>query len=124
MHMTLLPLLACPECRASLTLDAGAAAVGEHVQTGALSCTAGHHFPIVDRVPRFVQHVIDADQARTRDSFGYEWTKLYPEHGHAQPEWQAERDIFLEYTRSLPSEYRGKLVLDAGCGNGRYAKMV
>ena len=80
--------------------------------------------PIVDRVPRFVQHALNADQARTRDSFGYEWTRLYPEHGHTTPEWQAERDIFLEYTRTVPSDFKGKLVLDGGCGNGRYAKLA
>ena len=71
-----------------------------------------------------MQHALDADQARTRDSFGYEWTKLYPEHGHSTPEWQAERDIFLEYTRSVPSDFKGRLVLDGGCGNGRYAKLA
>jgi SAM-dependent methyltransferase len=124
MHTTLLPLLACPQCHGTLVLDAGAVMAGDHVDRGTLTCTAGHRFPIVDRVPRFVQHAINADQARTRDSFGYEWTRIYPEHGHTPQEWQAERDIFLEYTRSLPSEYRGKLVLDAGVGNGRYAKMT
>ena len=81
-------------------------------------------FRLSNRVPRFVQHELNADQARTRDSFGYEWTKLYPEHGHSTPEWQAERDIFLEYTRTVPSDFRGKLVLDGGCGNGRYAKLA
>ena len=40
------------------------------------------------------------------------------------PEWQAERDIFLEYTRTVPSDFKGKLVLDGGCGNGRYAKLA
>src|SRR5262249_45407815 len=79
---------------------------------------------IVHGVPRFVQHTLDDDQARTRDSFGYEWTQLYPEHGHTSAEAQAERDIFLEYTRTVPSEFRGKLVLDAGCGNGRYARLT
>jgi len=123
MHTWLLNLLVCPECRSELRLDA-AAKSGDDVSTGALTCASGHTFPITNGVPRFVQHELNADQARTRDSFGYEWTRLYPEHGHTTQEWQAERDIFLEYTRSLPSEYRGKLVLDAGCGNGRYAKLA
>jgi SAM-dependent methyltransferase len=78
----------------------------------------------VRSVPRFVQHSLDENQARTRDSFGYEWTVLYPAHGHTSLEWQAERDIFLEYTRTVPSDFMGKLVLDAGCGNGRYAKLA
>jgi SAM-dependent methyltransferase len=124
MHTDLLTLLICPECRGSLTLDAECTMAGDHVERGTLRCTSGHGYPIVNRVPRFVQHELNADQARTRDSFGYEWTKLYPEHGHSTPEWQAERDIFLEYTRSVPSDFKGKLVLDGGCGNGRYAKLA
>jgi SAM-dependent methyltransferase len=123
MHTWLLDLLVCPECRGALRLDA-AERRGDVVFAGTLACEAGHAFPIVGGVPRFVQHELDADQARTRDSFGYEWTRLYPEHGHQTAEWQAERDIFLEYTRTVPSDYRGKLVLDAGCGNGRYAKLA
>jgi SAM-dependent methyltransferase len=124
MHIDLLDLLVCPECRASLALDPGATSEGDHIAAGMLRCAGGHTFPITDRVPRFVQHALNADQARTRDSFGYEWTRLYPAHGHSTPEWQAERDIFLEYTRTVPSDFKGKLVLDGGCGNGRYAKMA
>jgi SAM-dependent methyltransferase len=124
MHTDLLDLLICPECHSALTLDAGAAMAGAHVDGGTIRCSGGHQYPIVRSVPRFVQHALDADQARTRDSFGYEWTKLYPDHGHSTPEWQAERDIFLEYTRTVPSDFRGKLVLDGGCGNGRYAKLA
>lgn len=123
MHTWLLNLLVCPDCRSELGLDA-AAKSGHEVSTGTLRCASGHSFPITNSVPRFVRHELNADQARTRDSFGYEWTRLYPEHGHTTQERQAERDIFLEYTRTVPSDFRGKLVLDAGCGNGRYAKLV
>jgi SAM-dependent methyltransferase len=124
MHTHLLDLVVCPECRTPLTLEPAAVMNGDDVESGTLVCSAGHRYPIVRRVPRFVQHELNADQARTRDSFGYEWTELYPAHGHTRPEWQAERDIFLEYTRTVPSDFRGKLVLDGGCGNGRYAKLA
>jgi SAM-dependent methyltransferase len=126
MHTWLLDLLVCPECRGTLRLgdDVPKERRGDEVVTGSLTCASGHSFEITNGIPRFVKHQLNADQARTRDSFGDEWSRLYPEHGHTTPEWQAERDIFLEYTRSLPSEYRGKLVLDAGCGNGRYAKLA
>ena len=125
MHTWLLDLLVCPECRGTLRVgDDVKERKGDEVVTGTLICSSGHSFDITRGVPRFVRHQLNADQARTRDSFGDEWTRLYPEHGHTTPEWQAERDIFLEYTRSLPSEYRGTLVLDAGCGNGRYAKLA
>ena len=123
MHTSLLDLIVCPDCHATLTLAPNPSLSGGEVESGELACAAGHRYPIVRRVPRFVQHDLNADQARTRDSFGYEWTTLYPEHGHTRPEFQAERDIFLEYTRTVPSDFRGKLVLDGGCGNGRYAKL-
>jgi SAM-dependent methyltransferase len=123
MHTWVLDLVVCPECHGDLRLDA-ADASGESIRTGRLACARGHTFPITDGVARFVQHELDADQARSRDSFGHEWTTLYPDHGHTAAERQAERDIFLEYTRTIPSEFRGKLVLDAGCGNGRYAMLA
>src|SRR6187200_3184289 len=123
MHSTLLHLVVCPECHHDLTLSSSETA-GDQIIEGALRCASGHNFPITRGVPRFVQHELNADQARTRDSFGYEWTKVYPVHGHTEAEFQAERDIFLEYTRTVPSDFRGKLVLEGGCGNGRYVKLA
>lgn len=123
MHSSLLDLLVCPECREPLNVECDVAPASE-IESGWLRCQQRHSFPIVNGVPRFVQHQLDSDQARTRDSFGYEWTQLYPAHGHHAEERRAERDIFLEYTRTIPSEFRGRLVLDAGCGNGRYAKLA
>jgi SAM-dependent methyltransferase len=59
---------------------------------------------------------------QTRDSFDYQWRSL-PE-GHAMlsnPEWKAKAaDQIVEYT-GLPRDwFRGKRVLDAGCGQGRW----
>ena len=123
MRPWLLDLVVCPDCHGALRLDASDWHDDE-VRSGTLTCPGGHAFPIAGGIPRFVQHELDADQARTRDSFGHEWTTLYPAHGHTGAERQAERDIFLEYTRTIPSDFRGKLVLDAGCGNGRYARLA
>src|SRR5258707_7276990 len=122
MHIELLTLVICPECHGDLTLDPDARHDGDHILTGTLCCAAGHAFPIVGRVPRFVQHALNADQARTRDSFGDEWTRLYPEHGHTTPEWQAERGILPAYTRTLPPDFTRQLVVDRRWRNGRYAQ--
>ena len=124
MHAALTSVLICPACGEPVSLQPGATGGDNEIETGALACPAGHTYPIRRGVPRFVQHQLDANQARTRDSFGHEWTVLYPEHGHMTSQWVAERDIFIQYTHALPSEFRGRLVLDGGCGNGRYARLV
>lgn len=59
---------------------------------------------------------------QTRASFDYQWRSL-PK-GHAMlsnPEWKAKvADQIVEYT-GLPRDwFRGKRVLDAGCGQGRW----
>jgi 2-polyprenyl-3-methyl-5-hydroxy-6-metoxy-1,4-benzoquinol methylase len=52
--------------------------------------------------------------AKTQESFGFEWTTF---HG-VRPEWQ---DNFSWYMAPLTKEFfRGKVVLDAGCGMGRH----
>ena len=75
-------------------------------------------------MPRFVQHELNADQARTRDSFGYEWTRLYPEHGHTHARVAGRARHLSRVHAHGAVGLRGKLVLDGGCGNGRYAKLA
>lgn len=123
MRTTLLEILACPDCSTEFKVEAAPICDEDVVESGLLACLRGHRFPVMDGVPRFVSHRLDPAQARSRDSFGYEWTRLYPTHGH-DPTVQTEREVFLEYTRTIPSDFRGKLVLDAGCGNGRYARIA
>jgi SAM-dependent methyltransferase len=95
-----------------------APADAEEVATGSLSCAMGHVFPIVRGVPRFV-----AQDAYTR-SFSYEWQRF----------WHTQLDSFtgrhdtrdrLQASLNFPlAELRGKRVLDAGCGMGRFAEIV
>ena len=53
--------------------------------------------------------------SRTANSFGFEWSKfndIFPEY----------EDNFLSYINPLSKDFfRGKIVLDAGCGAGRHA---
>ncbi len=57
----------------------------------------------------------DSTQAETALSFGYEWHR-FPE---MYEEWEKQ---FLNYMQPHgPDFFRGKKVLDAGCGNGRFA---
>jgi SAM-dependent methyltransferase len=65
-------------------------------------------------------HRVSIEQSDTKAklstgrSFGYEWTT----YDRLIPEWQAE---FRGYTQAFePSYFSGKLILDAGCGMGRF----
>jgi uncharacterized protein YbaR (Trm112 family)/ubiquinone/menaquinone biosynthesis C-methylase UbiE len=114
MQERLLGVLRCPECDASLELDADARG---DVESGVLTCRGdGHVFPIVGGIPRLLPATADT---RTRDSFDQEW-ELQDLGG---PTWGMEVDervrvFFLDALRIPEDELGGKVVLDAGCGNG------
>ncbi|HVF22174.1 MAG TPA: methyltransferase domain-containing protein [Pyrinomonadaceae bacterium] len=114
----LLETLRCPSCRGSL------AASGAELKCQ--DCQLA--FPIVDGVPRMLLPNLrealvgaapatgmDAKQVETALSFGYEWQR-FPE---MYDQWERQ---FLDYMQPHgPEFFRGKKVLDAGCGNGRFA---
>ena len=57
----------------------------------------------------------DAKQAKTALSFGYEWNRFH----EMYEEWEKQ---FLDYMQPHgPEFFKGKKVLDAGCGSGRFA---
>ncbi|MDD5657071.1 MAG: class I SAM-dependent methyltransferase [Elusimicrobia bacterium] len=118
MKLGLLPLLASPCCGAELRFSSleQMPREGAEVEDGALACSAcAASYPIVSGVPRLLpRDGADPRAARTGASFAYEWLR-YP----GTPE-EDER-IFREESQSVPEDFRDRLVLDAGCGMGRYA---
>lgn len=61
-------------------------------------------------------------EERTIQSFGFEWRE-YSRFGWDDPVYDLarEKQVFLHKSLLDPAELEGKVVLDAGCGNGRYA---
>lgn len=112
--------LRCPACRSALSPARDDA--GVHCDVCNLS------FPIINGIPRLLLSPfreallgngavsgMDAKQVETALSFGFEWQR-FPE---MYDEWEKQ---FLDYMQPHPADYfRGKKVLDAGCGNGRFA---
>jgi SAM-dependent methyltransferase len=99
----LIGLMRCPRCRGGLEVAAGAAG---------LDCAGcGASVPVVRGIPRFVAEDYAA-------SFGRQWNRF----DVARP--VEDEATFRVKTGLDPREFAGKLVLDAGCGGGRYARLL
>ena len=117
MKEELLDWLACPDCGGDLSIEAGES-VGGEVKTGTLRCEAGdHRFSIRGFVPRFVG---EDDYA---DAFDVEWNEFRTAHlrsftglDYLERQMRGAVDFPLE-------RLEGKLVLDAGCGLGRFTEV-
>ena len=103
----LLALLCCPVCRGSLIKQ-------EH----GYSCpSCGRAFPEVRGLLRFV------DQSNYADSFGYQWRQFDKTQLDDASRNFSEPD-FVKKTGLKPQDLKGKLVLDVGCGMGRFAEVA
>jgi SAM-dependent methyltransferase/uncharacterized protein YbaR (Trm112 family) len=123
MRESLLDLLRCPLCRADLRLETPLME-GSHVMRGALACTSSScsgRWPIVDGVPDFVSAVSGAakrEVEQTTLGFATNWQR-YSDVIIAQPALNDE--LFRDWIKPVqPERFEGRVVLDAGCGMGRW----
>lgn len=114
MKTDLLPLLCCPSCREDLTLTTtlGNATV---VTEGRLTCEGcAATYAITRGVPRFVGN--DGYVG----SFSYEWNKWNRVQLDIANGGRESEDTFIEKTGFTQADLGGKVVLDVGCGAGRF----
>jgi len=102
----------------------------QEIISGVLVCTQGHTFRISDGVPRLrLDQKLDKAPVRTNEnalsvaaSFGAEWSHF----DYEQRTWHQNVDerceLFLKEVAMAREELRGKVVLDAGCGNGSLSR--
>lgn len=113
MHAHLVKILACPHCRVGLQLEC-IDSRDDTVRSGFLCCLkCGVRFPIRDGIPRFVSA---ADYVST---FSFEWKRWRRTQIDTQSRRTSE-STFQAATGAPLVDWKGKLVLDAGCGAGRY----
>jgi SAM-dependent methyltransferase/uncharacterized protein YbaR (Trm112 family) len=124
--VTALELVACPKC--------GAAVVGQfsewrgdHVLEGTLRCCGcGSTYPITRGVPRM--NTAMAGLENVASTFGYEWKAHHA--GRFEDETLFGRTIEEDWQFLLDCmgigapAVQGSVFLDAGCGSGRFTKLV
>jgi SAM-dependent methyltransferase len=117
MHRSTLDVLRCPDCGSMLSLQ-GEDNMGE-VETGTLicaGCTAS--YPIERGIPRFVP------PKNYADNFGVQWNLFKRTQLDSYSGQPISRNRFTSYTGWTEEQLCGRLVLDAGCGSGRFAEVA
>lgn len=105
--MDVTTLLQCPDCHKPL-----------ETQADGYRCTGcQRQFPNVRGVIRFV------DAKSYADSFGYQWRSFDKTQLDHSGRNLSEQD-FIKKVGLKPDDLRGKLVLDVGCGMGRFAEVA
>jgi len=100
-------LLRCPNCRGPLNQQG----------TGYRCSGCGRSIPSVNGVARFV------DAQNYADTFGFQW-KRYARTQLDSNEVRDSEHHFRIKTGLNPQDLEGKLVLDVGCGMGRFAEVA
>jgi 2-polyprenyl-3-methyl-5-hydroxy-6-metoxy-1,4-benzoquinol methylase len=82
-----------------------------------LTCNSGHHFPVIQRIPRFVQ-------SDTHESFGIQWTLFGDVQLDSRNGTTLTRDRLLSQSGLTPEAFRNARVLEVGCGSGRFTEVL
>ncbi|PIQ79851.1 MAG: hypothetical protein COV79_02965 [Parcubacteria group bacterium CG11_big_fil_rev_8_21_14_0_20_41_14] len=118
MQQLLVKFLICPRCKKELSLKIKKRE-GKEIKEGTLICTRCHrHYSIVNFIPRFVK----VDQYV--GNFSFEWQRHRTTQLDSYNHNHISRNTFLAKTGFDPKELKGKLVLDVGCGMGRFSEIA
>ena len=116
-----LSLLQCPGCGGELHVgNSGDIAADGHLMQGELECSSCNAvIPVVRGVPRFAQQAADKKSERTVSGFGYQWRRVHQDIKEDARLMSSE--LFLDFVAPVERDFiKGKTVLDAGCGMGRF----
>lgn len=118
MQNSLLPYLVCPVCKKSLKLKIKLEE-NQEVKTGSLKCTSCRkNYPIFNFIPRFVK----SDEYV--NNFSFEWQKHRTTQLDSYNKNNISRQTFFDKTGFKNQDLKNKLVLDAGCGMGRFTEIA
>lgn len=119
MKRSLLEYLVCPACQSTLVCRP-VVENNDDIETGLLHCRyCSEDYPIRRGVPRFVtnDHPLSGDNVKTADAFGWQWQAF--DNLHDIDRYQEQ---FLDWIYPIqPDFFKNKVILDAGCGMGRFS---
>jgi SAM-dependent methyltransferase len=120
MRERLLEVIECRDCRSDFTLNVSERAADGEIISGSLECPKCKvTYPILRSIPRFIEGMRTENDLRSvyADSFGHQWTTY---------NWLREEDEyeFHQITDLADADLAGRVVLDAGCGGGRFTRVV
>lgn len=117
--------LVCPQCKSSLRCDvyqADDSLPWSEIMEGSLICEhCPQKYPIRQGIPRLMTGQLLTEVQNTVDGFGYEWTTFSDQ---IQETYMTSKANFLDFIFPTTEDFfKDKIVLDAGCGMGRFLKL-
>ena len=117
MRVELLEKLRCPVTGQCLTLANSKREI-DLLEGTLISDDGSQRYLICDGIPRFVP------ESNYADSFGMQWNKFRKTQLDSYSGHPISADRFWSATGWLPTNLKGRWVLDAGCGSGRFAEIA
>jgi len=116
MKKSLLDPLICPQCKSSLLLVDAEYDNDEVVSGGLLCSSCSSQYPVIGGIPRFLP------DDKYVSNFSLEWKKHNRTQLDSATGLKNSDTIFSKRTGF--TDLKGKLVLDAGCGAGRFMEIA
>ena len=111
----LLSYLVCPQCSQPLRLTVEKQ--DREIEAGKFQCGNSHSFKITEFIPRFTDEVYTSN-------FGMQWRKFSKTQVDLYNGTKISKERFFNETRWDSAWMKGKKILDAGCGSGRFTQIA
>lgn len=113
-----LEIIRCPNCSDKLFLE-DYVETHSQVENGTLICQkCQHKFPIIKNIPRFVTNEHDLA------NFGFQWKLFRKTQLDSNSGLPISKNRFFTNSGWKSEELKDKLVLDVGCGSGRFTEIA
>jgi ubiquinone/menaquinone biosynthesis C-methylase UbiE/uncharacterized protein YbaR (Trm112 family) len=110
-------ILVCPSCNGKLKIENAEYSAGE-IKSGVLFCACGRRYPIKNSIPRFVE------SDGYVNNFSFEWNRFNKTQLDSFNKTAISKDRFKDVTGYGPEDLKGKVVLEIGCGMGRFMEIA